>query len=438
MQGLGDAKDIIIDGNNENSIILITTKSTVSLNNITFINGKSDTYGGAVYTETARSVHVRNCVFENNTALKDGGALQISSKFNPNPREFFYGYLEIDNCSFISNYAEFSGGAVGTYYVDADINNSEFFRNYAGDFAGALSFVNGKFSVSKSKFENNYADYDGGVIRQNMDSTLTITDSQFINNTAKEWGGALYNWLGNLTVKNCTLTNNTAGIRGGGIFTGGPLTVTSSQVTDNNAEHGGAIYVFQEFYKIEPIVTFNNNTVTGNTASKGSVVYYFLLTYTPSDYENNYWGDINPNSTEWASAFVTNEYTDFAPKTWIEKPLQDTAENTTSKNESKAENTPKQINKNNVEHKTKNITGTNLKSEIKKQNDLKMKAKGIDGFASKTSAANTTANPGADNRAQKVSEITPVKQVSSSSDANLFLIIIFLAILDYAVYRYKK
>ncbi|MDO5860591.1 hypothetical protein [Methanobrevibacter sp.] len=118
LQGLGEAKGIVIDGGQSDSIVIIDKKVTVKLNNITFINGKSETYGGAVYTEIAKSVHISNCIFENNTALIDGGALEISSKYNPNPREFFYGYLEVDNCSFINNYAGFSGGAIGTYYVD--------------------------------------------------------------------------------------------------------------------------------------------------------------------------------------------------------------------------------------------------------------------------------------------------------------------------------
>ena len=174
LQGLGDAKDVVIDGEQKDSIILINKKVTVKLNNITFINGKSDTYGGAVFTQIAQSVLISNCIFENNTALKDGGALSIESKFNPNPREFFYGYLKIDNSSFINNYASFSGGAVALYYADGDIKNSEFISNYAGDFAGALSCVNGIFSVSSSKFENNYADYDGGAIRQNMESKLQV------------------------------------------------------------------------------------------------------------------------------------------------------------------------------------------------------------------------------------------------------------------------
>ena len=425
LQGLGNARDIIIDGDQKDSIILINKKSTVTLKNITFINGKSNTYGGAVYTEIAKSVHISNCIFENNTALKDGGALEISSKFNPNPREFFYGYLEVDNCSFINNYALYSGGAIGTYYVDADIKNSEFKNNYAGDFAGVLSFVNGIFSVSSSNFENNYADYDGGVIRQNQESVLTIKDSRFINNTAKEWGGALYNWLGNLTVENCTISNNTAGIRGGGIFTAGPLTATSSQFTNNTAEQGGMLYVFQEFYVIEPIVTFNNNTVSGNTAVEGSLTYYFLLTYTRSDYENNYWGDINPNSTNWDEEFLTNEYTT-SPTTWIEKAPLSIADDPKTENESKTDNRTRPP-QDGVDQKNESALNSNQKTE-------KTIMYSIIGNWAANNTYTTDDNP--DETQSDVSEII-TKQIDSNNNLNLVLIILIL-IIAYGIYRFEK
>lgn len=380
LHGLGNAEDIVIDAQKADRIIKITTKSNIVLKNITFTNGKSDNYGGAIFTETAESVKIANCIFTNNTAIKDGGAVEIDSKFNPNPREFFYGHLEIDNTTFENNYG-YSGGAVGTYYTDSDIKNTRFIANTALDFAGALSLVNGNMNVSSSIFDGNYADYDGGAIRQNMNSQLSIANSTFINNGAKEWGGALYNWLGSLNVENSTISNNTAGIRGGGIFTAGPLTVTDSKVSNNAAEHGGALYVFQEFFVIEPIVTFNNNTIEGNTAQKGSIVFYLLLNYTKSDYENNYWGDINPNSPRWEDEFVVNEYTEPAPKTWIEKPAaqnETVPQNATNiTNTSKIENHT-QININNTDtmknvttpdkNQTENIT---LKENHEKISNLK-------------------------------------------------------------------
>ena len=435
LQGLGEAKNIVIDGGQLDSIISINKKVTVILNNITFINGKSNSYGGAVFTQIAKSVHITNCVFENNTALKDGGALSIESKFNPNPRKFFYGYLEVDNCSFINNHADFSGGAIATYYADSDIKNSEFISNYAGDFAGALSFVNGIFTISSSKFENNYADYDGGAIRQNMESTLDIKDSQFINNTAKEWGGALYNWLGNLTVENSTISNNTAGIRGGGIFTAGPLTATSSKITDNDAEYGGALYVFQEFYFIEPIVTFNNDTITGNMAVYGSLVYYFLLTYVKSDYENNYWGDINPNSTKWTEEFVTNEYTGTSPKTWVEKSRYSVVENTTSTNETHVEKTT-DSNKNSTNVKTAdNLRGNDTPRFNQNSTNEKITSNSVSGKSLNTIYG---FNVGSKSATYLNKKNTITDQINSFNFTNLVLLVIILAIFVYGIIRFKK
>lgn len=442
LQGLGETKDIVIDGGQKNSIIFIDKKVTVKLNNITFINGKTNDYGGAIYTEAAESVYIKNCIFENNSARMDGGAIEISSKSFGYPRKFFYGYLEIDNCSFINNYAGFSGGAVGTYYANADVKNSEFINNYAGDFAGALSFVNGNFTVSSSKFENNYADYDGGAIRQNVNSNLYIEDSIFINNTAKEWGGALYNWLGKLTVKNSTISNNTAGIRGGGIFTAGPLTTTYSQITNNSAESGGALYVFQEFFTIEPIVICNYNSITGNTASEGSITYYDLLTYVKSDYENNYWGDINPNSTKWFEEFITKIFTEPAPKTWLEEPPQYIVENKTYNNDTNSEKTTSINQDSNDKNRVKvsHNQDSNDKNHIKKVsfNQNSTNDKPVDNLKVGNSA-NSIGGYGLDSKSASYlnKKSMGINQINSNNNP-ILVFIMLLVLFAYGIYRFKN
>ena len=100
------------------------------------------------------------------------------------------------------------------------------------------------------------------------------------------------------------------------------------------------------------LITANNNIITGNNAPEGSIVYYFLLTYVKSDYENNFWGDINPNSTKWFEEFVTRKYTDPAPKTWLEELPQYPFENISSKNESFYETNS--FHQNSTSEKTKN------------------------------------------------------------------------------------
>jgi len=49
--------------------------------------------------------------------------------------------------------------------------------------------------------------------------TLNVTNSTFVNNTAPDGGGAIYNNdYGTLNVTNCTFINNTAPDSGGAIY----------------------------------------------------------------------------------------------------------------------------------------------------------------------------------------------------------------------------
>jgi predicted outer membrane repeat protein len=71
--------------------------------------------------------------------------------------------------------------------------------------------------------------------------TLTITNCNFLNNSASVSGGAIYN-TGTLVVTNSTFTGNSAGTSGGAIANaGGTLIVTNSSFFDNSAGSGGAL-----------------------------------------------------------------------------------------------------------------------------------------------------------------------------------------------------
>ena len=114
-----------------------------------------------------------------------------------------------------------------------------------------------------SLFRFNYAYRDGGATRTGIYSTTTVEDCIFENNTAREWGGALYNWPGELTVNNCTIANNTAGTKGAAMITSGPLEVTNSIITNNYGETG-VIYIDEETPAIPSRVIFDNNYIVNN------------------------------------------------------------------------------------------------------------------------------------------------------------------------------
>ena len=286
LQGMGTASEVIIDGNHTNSIILVNSVSKVKFFNLTFINGKGPDYGGAIHSELGGQIYVDCCDFINNTAGHNGGAIDIAGEEHRIKWQVFtnYGFLNATNCNFINNKAGHDGGAIATYWGNSYIYNST--------------------------FRLNYAERDGGSIRVGVYSTTLTENCTFDNNTAKEWGGALYNWPGQLTVNNCTITNNKAGIQGGAMITSGGLTVTNSKIINNTAvRKGGVIFIAEETPHIPSTVIFSNNIISGNTAKSGSLVYVDETTATGTSFDGNYW-DIDPNSDAWDKAFITHDLID--------------------------------------------------------------------------------------------------------------------------------
>ena len=156
----------IINGKGNNWIFLIKHGISVSISNITLINGKSSKGGGAV--TNYGSLKVKNIDFTNNTAY-GGGAL-----FN-----YIGGKVTAEDCTFNGNNAIFGGA----------IENA------------------GKMTVSRSKFTVNKAK-DGGAI-DNADN-LTLTMNKLIGNHATEDGGAISNYEGNLYIHFNYIIKNTA------------------------------------------------------------------------------------------------------------------------------------------------------------------------------------------------------------------------------------
>lgn len=162
---------------------------------------------------------------------------------------------------------------------------------------------------------------------------------------------------------------------------------------------------------------------------------FLLLTFVKSDYENNYWGDINPNSTEWIEEFVTNEYTDNAPKTWIEKPHQDMVENTTSKDETNNEKTASL----NQDTKNEKTTTNLMANETISLNQNSTNEKTTTNFEAGNSTSSIS-NLGPDSRSATyiTKKNSIANKINSINYTNIVLIILILAVFAYGIYRFKK
>lgn len=207
---------------------------SVSFSGMTFQNGQAVNCenGGAIYAYTKSPCNYPHITindsffFENINGLDaNGGAVAVN------------GRLTASEANFVSNGA-FNGG--GALYLSS-------YRLYGCNLAS---------SISDSNFNTNLAAF-GGAIHNDEGANLTISDSNFLQNTAyspHEGGGAIIN-QGTLELRNCELNGNEAtppagGGSGGAIYNGAfdeisqaLLTVSDSRIINNTAnQSGGGIY----------------------------------------------------------------------------------------------------------------------------------------------------------------------------------------------------
>ncbi|MFC2077441.1 choice-of-anchor Q domain-containing protein [Candidatus Bipolaricaulota bacterium] len=110
----------------------------------------------------------------------------------------------------------------------------------------------------------------GGGVRNEHDCTLTLTDCAIAANTADQYGGGIFS-IGVLILTGCEVSNNSSS-GGAGVtnYAGflGEATLTDCTVRDNTATYdGGGIANFDQG------VTIRRCTISGNEARRGGGIY---------------------------------------------------------------------------------------------------------------------------------------------------------------------
>ena len=102
----------------------------------------------------------------------------------------------------------------------------------------------------------------GGILNS---GTLTVSDS-IISDGAANSGAGIYNFGGNITLTNSTVSGNAASGSGGGIYNdnAGTMTMLNSTISGNTAHFfGGGIHINSG------TMTLTNGTISGNSAVSG-------------------------------------------------------------------------------------------------------------------------------------------------------------------------
>ena len=283
-----------------------------------FVGNSAGTNGGALNTHQsgAEVTFASGSVttFENNTAVKQGGAIRNDDKvvFEAGSVATFVGnsagtnggaiantdednkenpILKLEGTStFEGNIASGNGGAIlneGTLTV-----NDATFKNNKANWGGAIYNV-GKMTVADSVFEGNYSSSVGGAITTTTNSIDTTIDNVVFKNNHSDYdGGAIGTRLpgvgtdnsaakldieayfeGNSALENGGAIHNTF-FADNGLGKGDGVTV-KGEFVNNSAKNGGAIYnLGGSVTSQDGVMTIIDSTFTGNSASEmGGAIY---------------------------------------------------------------------------------------------------------------------------------------------------------------------
>ena len=241
-----------------------------------FTKNKAD-IGGAITINSGESTYIYSCLFQENQAYYQGGAINN------------YGSLKLKNNQFIKNTATNNGGAI----LDKGINEVNIekcmFKDNKVDTSkketatslipqgGAISIIGAPphFIIKNTVFEHNSAYYGGAIFASQNTKWLTITDTKFYNNAACYGAAIIISGETTLAVEDSTFSNNRALRKGGAIIINGSSQANfyntrflKNQATTNNDGDGGAIYVM-----CYSRLSFNYCHFEGNYAKyKGGVI----------------------------------------------------------------------------------------------------------------------------------------------------------------------
>lgn len=233
------------------------------------INNKASYY---FTSGVATFINFDGCIFED-SATEYGGAIYLTNASTT-----------IKNSKFINITSYNYGGAIAIEEGgNLTVINTEFINcSSMNDAGGAIYSRNTDLYVYNSSFENCNATF-GGAIAQ-LESTITVENSTFINNSAKYEGGAIFDIYAKMEVKYSRFNENTA-INGAAIFVdfGATVRVIGNNFTRNNASGiGGALFSNQN-----NVYTEYNNNFTNNIAVENPDIYrqgHFPMYYGNSNY----------------------------------------------------------------------------------------------------------------------------------------------------------
>ncbi|MCU0579818.1 MAG: hypothetical protein MUF69_09775, partial [Desulfobacterota bacterium] len=258
LRGVSPAETILQPGAAGQRVITVSAGHDLTLENLTVTNGQApsmDPVGGGVYL-AAGSLTLLNVHITGNVADYGGGVFQEGAT----------GRVEAIDSLIQGNRAGIHGGGM---YVrgSTSLTRTQVITNAAGSHGGGLHIAAGSAVITGGNFSGNQANTgNGGGL--NLDNQLTVSGTQFQDNTAGDSGGAITQWNAGYTIviSGASFNNNSSKSKGGAAFIQSPLTLTDAHFNGNVTDSGGAGNAYGGgLYTASP-ATVTGCTFTGNQA----------------------------------------------------------------------------------------------------------------------------------------------------------------------------
>ncbi len=269
---------------------MLNSNVSPTVSNCTFTDNHGF-FGGAIEnisdTEPQSSPSIIDCIFQDNSANRFGGAIDndhssptiTGCTFLDNMAEWGGGAINnlqgaptVDSCVFQGNATDTeidsNGGALLTYGAEAIVLNSSFTQNTAW-FGGAVSNESASIVLDGCLFRENTSVTNGGAMH-NIASSPDISGSIFYLNSAGDslnvgQGGAIFSEdASSPNIDECNFVSNTAGDAGGAVISyQSGVNIIGSIFAGNQADRGGGLSVMDAIGSISVAGSwFYGNTAT--------------------------------------------------------------------------------------------------------------------------------------------------------------------------------
>ncbi len=270
--------------------------SLTLIDSIVSNNGTGAVHGGAFFADSS-TVTITDCSFTGNSAVSCGAL------------DFVNSTGQVTGCTISDNSAGASGGGVGSTGSDLTFENCDITENWSSSSGGGFACHSTSLTITDCEIDNNVANlHTGGGIYfyfYGATPTLTVIDSSITGNTAGSYGGGIYfDSPAASSLTGCRIANNSSNAgRGGGIhWEYGPGTFTNCEITGNYSTiNGGGIYCDDA-----DSLAITHCTIADNTAdNRGGGLFNYYSPATVID--SILWGDSATDGAE--IALVTSQFT---------------------------------------------------------------------------------------------------------------------------------